>query len=279
MAAADVALGFIGLGEQGAPLALNLQAAGYAPVVFDARRQALLPFSEAGASIAGSVDEVGHRAKVVLVCVNDGAQLADVLGGAGGGLLGSMPAGGVIVIHSTVSAALVEQNAGIAARLGIAIVDAPLTGGAEGARNKSVVYFVGGDADALERCRPILEVSARKIIRAGPVGAGLRAKLVHQLVLCGNLMAARDGWLLGRSAGLDDGIIIDVLQSGAAQSRVGERLPRSAWSDHVLELFQKDISLCLELGKEHALELRTASFIEDELGTQRREEREGSTHP
>lgn len=269
--AADLEVGFIGLGEQGAPLALNLQVAGYAPIVFDARPEALLPFADAGARIAGSVDEVGQSAKVVLVCVNNGAQAADILSESNGGLFRSMPAGGLIVIHSTVSAALVRQKAGFAAREGIALVDAPLTGGAEGARNRSVVYFVGGDADAVERCRPILEVSARKIIRAGPVGAGLSAKLVHQLVLCGNLMAARDGWLLGRSAGLDDAIIMDVLQSGAAQSRVAERPPRT-WSDHVLELFQKDVSLCLDFGNEHSLELQTARFIAEELGKQRRKE-------
>jgi len=261
---ADNKLGFIGLGEQGAPLALNLQGAGLAPMVFDTRSEALEPFAAAGVAIADSVAELGRWATTVLVCVTNDEQLEAVLFGPGR-LIECMGAGGLIVVHSTVSPKVVLAANEVAAQRGLALVDAPLTGGGQGAMNKSVVYFVGGDAEAVERCRPVLGGSGQKIIHAGPVGAGIRAKLVHQLVLCGNAVAARDGWILGRRCGLDDEVIVDVIENGAAQSRIAGRWPRIEWSDHAVALFQKDMSLCRSFGEELNLELPTAAFVQEEL--------------
>ncbi len=264
MAAAPERVGFIGLGEQGAPLARNLQAAGYATVVFDSRVEALdaLP----GAHNARSAAEVAAGSDLVFICVANDEQLWNVIRGELGVLAG-MSSGGLIVVNSTVSPALIARIADLSAAKDIDVVDAPLTGGPGGAADKTVVYFVGGSERAVARCRPFLEVSARKIIWAGDLGAGARAKLVHQLILCGNLMAARDGWDLGLRAGLDEQVLLDVIQSGAAQSRIGERLPSLSWSAHAVALFRKDLGLCLELGRQLHLELPSGNFLEENIAT------------
>lgn len=259
--------GFIGLGEQGQPIALNLQNAGHPLIVFDARAEALKPLADAGAQIAGSVEEVGRQASRVFVCVADDPQLEAVLLGPAG-LMQCMPAGGLIIVHSTVSRGLVCRAAEHAEKAGLMLIDAPLTGGPEGARSKRVVYFVGAEPEAFERCRPLLEVSARKIVQAGPVGAGVQAKLVHQLVLCGNLIAAREGWLLGREAGLDDAVILDVLQSGAAQSFIAERWSKLPWTEHIKWLLEKDLSLCIELGDALGMDLSVARFVRQGVRSQ-----------
>ncbi len=90
---------------------------------------------------------------------------------------------------------------------------------------RAVLYMVGGTDQAVASCAPLLELTSRKLIRAGGPGAGARAKLVHQLVMCGNLLAAREGWALGLASGLSPGVIADVVASGASQSRVADLMP------------------------------------------------------
>lgn len=266
MATAPAMTGFIGLGEQGAPLARNLQSAGYATVVFDSRADAVEVLVANGAQGAGSAAEVSARADIVFVCVANDEQIRNVIEGDQGVVAGMAP-GGLIVVNSTVSPAMIARIVDSAGAGGLDVVDAPLSGGPAGAANRTVVYFVGGSEKAINRCWPLLEVSARKIIRAGGSGAGARAKLVHQLILCGNILAARDGWELGRRAGLDQQVILEVIKGGAAQSLIAERLPGISWSRHAAELFQKDLGLCLELSAQMDLVLPSARFLEQIIET------------
>jgi 2-hydroxy-3-oxopropionate reductase len=253
-------VGFIGLGEQGDPLARNLLSAGYDTLAFDRRPEARTAFAHAGGRIANSPAEVAAEASVVFICVVNDEQVLDVVEGQRG-VLAAMRAGGVIVINSTISPEAISRITQAAEQAGVEVVDAPLTGGPRAAVNKSVVYFVGGSEGAVARCGLLLEVSGR-VIRAGGPGAGARAKLVHQLILCGNLLAAREGWALGLAAGLDERVILDVIRSGAAQSRIAERLPEISWAPHVSRLFRKDLGLCLELGGELGVALPSTRFSE-----------------
>jgi 3-hydroxyisobutyrate dehydrogenase-like beta-hydroxyacid dehydrogenase len=254
-------VGFVGLGEQGEPLARNLLYAGFDTVAFDRRPEACAAFAGAGGRAAGSPAEVAAEAAVVLVCVLEDAQLLDVIEGERG-LLAEMRPGGVIVVNSTVSPEAIRRIGVAAGEKGVEVVDAPLTGGPSGAVNRTVVYFVGGRDGAVAKCRHLLEVSAARVIRAGGPGAGARAKLVHQLILCGNLLAAREGWVLGLRAGLDEQVILDVICSGAAQSRIAERLPGLTWAPHVTHLFRKDLGLCLELGAQLGVALPNTTSSE-----------------
>jgi 2-hydroxy-3-oxopropionate reductase len=257
--AADI-VGFVGLGEQGEPLARNLLSEGFETLAYDRRPEARAAFADAGGRAAASPAEVAAEAHVVLVCVVDDEQVLDVVGGERG-LLAAMRPGGVIVINSTISPDAIGRIGEAASAAGVEVVDAPLTGGPGAAVNRSVVYFVGGNDAAVARCGRLLEVSGR-IIRAGGPGAGARAKLVHQLILCGNLLAAREGWALGRQAGLDERVILDVIRSGAAQSRIAERLPELSWPPHVTRLFRKDLGLCLDLGGRLGVALPSTEFSE-----------------
>jgi 2-hydroxy-3-oxopropionate reductase len=253
-------VGFIGLGEQGEPLARNLLSAGFDTLAFDRRPQAGAAFADAGGRTADSPAEVAAEAGVVLVCVVNDEQVLDVVEG-GRGLLAAMRPGAVMVINSTISPEAISRITETARPAGVEVVDAPLTGGPRAAVNRTVVYFVGGNEAAIARCRHLLEVSGR-IFRAGGPGAGARAKLVHQLILCGNLLAAQEGWALGLKAGLDEQVILEVIRSGAAQSRIAERLPELSWAPHVTRLFRKDLGLCLELGGQLSVALPSTRFSE-----------------
>jgi 2-hydroxy-3-oxopropionate reductase len=266
MSATDTGtVGFVGLGEQGAPLAHNLRAAGYRLHVFDVRPAAVEGLVAAGCVAAASPAAAGSAAPTVLVCVGNDEQLAAAALGPDGVLAGMAP-GGLLIINSTVSPVIIAELGRRCAAAGIDLVDAPLTGGAGGAHDRSLVYFVGGEAAAVERARPFLEVSARKLIMAGGPGDGIRAKLVHQLILCGNLLAARDGWRLGEASGLGPDIIGAVIRDGAAQSRIAERYPSLRWGGHVAGLFAKDLGLCLDAGAALGLDLKAAGFAHDNIG-------------
>lgn len=261
-----VAVGFVGLGEQGAPLARNLRAVGYRLQLFDVRQETVSGLVADGGVAARSPAAAAAGAAAVLVCVGNDEQLAAAILGPDGVLAG-MASGGLLIINSTVSPTIIADLGRRCAAAGIDLVDAPLTGGPAGAHERSLVYFVGGEAAAVERARPFLEVSARKLILAGGPGDGIRAKLVHQLILCGNLLAARDGWRLGEASGLSRDIIGAVIRDGAAQSRVAERYPSLSWGGHVAGLFAKDLGLCLDAGAALGLDLKAAGFAHDNIGS------------
>ena len=181
-------------------------------------------------------------------------QLKQVMLGKSG-LVANMPEGGIIIINSTVSLQLIEELHTLSNQSGIDLVDAPLTGGPEGAAEKRLVYFAGGNPAAVDAVIPLLQVSAAKIIQVGESGNGIRAKLTHQLILGGNLMAASDGWLLGRRLGLSDKIIKSVVTHGAAKSRVAEQFGERELSAHGRSMINKDLQLCAALAEALGIEI------------------------
>lgn len=254
-------LGFIGLGAMGKPLAANLLGAGYRVRVFDRQSDAMTALASRGAETCRSAAEVAQGADFVVVCVSTDDQTREAILGEDGVLSGA-GAGAAVIVNGTISPALVAEIAREAGRRRVAIVDAPMSGGVQGAEQKSLLYMIGGADTVVERCLPVLRVSARKIIHAGPTGAGVRAKLVHQLMLCGNLIAAREGWRLGQGAGLSPDVIADVVTSGAAQSAMAERLPTLPRDPHNAALWEKDLRLCLDLAQELALSLPATALAE-----------------
>src|SRR5579863_2093034 len=213
--------GFIGLGQQGKYLAINLAAAGHDLMVYDVRREPLEELARAGATIADSPRAIGRHGEVTAICVLDDAQLEAVIFGPDGVLAAAAP-GSVVVIHSTVEPASIAKIAAAAAALKIEVVDAPVSGGEPGAKNKTMSYMVGGSDEAVERCLPLFRTSGRNITRTGPLGSGIRAKLAHQLVVCVNMLAAYEGMRLGRAAGLSSVILEQVVHEGGAQSRIAD---------------------------------------------------------
>lgn len=255
--------GFIGLGQQGKYLAINLVEAGYDLMVYDVRREPLEELARAGATIADSPRAIGRHAEVIAICVLDDAQLEAVVFGSDGVLATAAP-GTVVVIHSTVDPASIERIGAAAAAMDIEVVDAPVSGGEAGAKGKTMSYMVGGNEQAVARCLPLFQTSGRSITRTGPPGSGIRAKLAHQLIVCLNMLAASEGMRLGRAAGLSSEILEQVVHEGGAQSRLADR-----WSQLSLQsatpVFYKDLQICLKFAHQLGLSVPGAALTQQLL--------------
>ena len=177
----SIRVGFIGLGNQGKPIAAHLAPAGFETTVYDIADEPVRELVAGGARAAASPREVGERSDVIGICVPADEHVRAVVYGDDGLLAGIKP-GAVIAIHSTVLPSTAIEIAEAARPLGVAVLDACVTGGAERAKQKQITYMVGGDADALEKVRPVLECNSVKIIHAGPLGNGAKLKLCMNLI-------------------------------------------------------------------------------------------------
>ena len=255
--------GFIGLGQQGKYLAINLVAAGHDLMVYDIRREPLEELVRAGATVADSPRAIGRHAEVTAICVLDDAQLEAVVFGPNGVLAAAAP-DSVVVIHSTVEPSSIAKIATATAPLSIEVVDAPVSGGETGAKGKTMSYMVGGSDRAVERCLPLFQTSGRAITRTGPSGSGIRAKLAHQLIVCLNILAASEGMRVGRAAGLSSVILEQVVHEGGAQSRIADH-----WSQLSLRsatpVFFKDLQICLKFAHELGISVPGAALVQQLL--------------
>jgi 2-hydroxy-3-oxopropionate reductase len=259
-----IRVGFIGLGEQGKPLAINVATGGFDLMVHDLRREPVDELVSNGARAAHSAREVGAHGDIVEVVVVNDEQLEAVVLGYDGVLAGARR-GSIIAIHSTVRPATITRIGERAAAKGVDVLDAAVSGGARGAQKRTMCYMVGGEKEALERCRPVFATSAATIIHAGALGAGMTAKLAHQVILCLNMLASHEGNELARRAGLDPGVLGEAVRAGAAQSRIADRWASARPTAQNGALFRKDLALALELAHELGLELPATALIQQSL--------------
>ncbi len=206
--------GFVGVGRIGTPMALRALRAGFPLAVHDARPEALQRLVDAGAKGCASAAEVARACEVACVVVLDDAQTREVVAGRAGLLAGASP-GSVICICSTVSESTVLELGAQAAARGVQLLDAGVAGGVPSAESGSLVTMIGGDASASERARPLLESFSKELIHAGPAGAGMRLKLVKNLMSYLALAAAHEGRLLAEAAGFDGALARRVADSTA----------------------------------------------------------------
>ncbi len=224
-----VKVGFIGLGTIGKPIAVNVLKAGFDLMVFDVRKEAVEELASLGAKVALSPREVGEHGDVIEVAVVDDSQVENVLLGEGGVLEGARP-GTTIAIHSTVFPKTVKKVVERAKKRDVYVIDAPVSGGETGAREKTLCYMVGGDRQLLEKCRGLFSASASHIFHLGETGMGAAAKMIVQVAVCVNMLAAREAELLCEKSGLDFSVLQEVLRVSSAQSFV---------VDHWLERFKR----------------------------------------
>ena len=219
-------VGFVGLGAMGERMATRLVAAGHEVVVWTRSGRAL-----PGATSAATPAELAARVPLVAGCLLDDRAVADVYLGADGMLAGGRR-GTVLVEHGTFSPALARQVGQAAAERGLAFLDAPVTGGPEGAADGSLVAMAGGDIGALGRHRDVLAHYLGAIEHVGPLGAGLSLKLVNQHLVSLHLGAAAEAAALLAAAGIDGDRALGVLSSGWASSAMLVReLPRALRGD------------------------------------------------
>lgn len=256
-------IGFVGLGNIGAPMARRLLEPDPASLmVHDVVPAATEPFAAAGAVVAASPAELASAASVISVVVQDEQQVRAVLDGPDGILAAAAP-GTVVAVHSTISAEGAEALAGLAAGSGVDLVDAPISGGAMGAHDGTLAVMVGGDVDAVDRARPVLERYASLVIHTGAVGSGTRMKIARNLVTFAGFAAVGEAQRLAAAAGLDVAQLGDVVRhSDRITGGAGAVMLRPAADEmdpddglrpifsHTAALGAKDLDLAAAMGRE-----------------------------
>jgi 2-hydroxy-3-oxopropionate reductase len=243
------AIGFIGLGVMGAPMARNLLAAGHEVVAWNRSPAPLAELVAAGAKPAESPASVAAEADVLISIVSDDTALRDVLAGPDGAIAAMRP-GSLAIDMSTVSPALARELAATAAGRGVAFLDAPVSGGDVGARDGTLSIMVGGEAEALERARAVFEVLGSRVTHVGAAGAGQVAKACNQVLVAVIFGGLAEALVLGSKLGADPAAILDAVGGGMAANRIME-VRRDNFLDHdfaagfKIDLHHKDLEIAL----------------------------------
>jgi 3-hydroxyisobutyrate dehydrogenase len=257
-------IGVVGLGTMGGAMAANLARAGFPLTVWNRTAGRSHELESLGATVAATLAELAAHSDIVLVCVSDTPDVEAVLFGAGGVAGGAAP-GTLVIDCSTIDPAATRGFAARLEKLGIGFVDAPVTGGSEGAVRATLAILVGGDPADVERARPVLAVIGRTITHFGPVGAGQAAKAVNQVIIAGTYLGVAEGLVLALKSGLDPEQVVAALSSGAAQSWVlANRSGRMIANDYPLgfrvALHLKDLGIALALAREAGAVLPVAAL-------------------
>ncbi|WAL68329.1 NAD(P)-dependent oxidoreductase [Amycolatopsis cynarae] len=268
-------VGFVGLGQMGAPMARRLLDWPGGLVVHDARPEAAAPLVAAGARAVGSPREVAASAEVISVMVRDDAQVVEVLCGPEG-VAGSAAPGTVVAIHATIAESTATRLARELAPAGIEVVDAPVSGGAIGAHQGRLAVLVGASEPAFQRCQAVFGHWASLSMHAGPPGAGTRAKLARNLLHFVAFTAAAEAQRLAEAAGIDLVELGKVVRhSDAVTGGPGAIMlrpttaavsPDDPWFgilSHVRDLGEKDLGLALQLAGELGVDLPLARLALD----------------
>ncbi len=272
------AVGFIGLGQMGRPMARRLADWPGGLWVHDVDPDAVAALERSGAKVAATPREVGERAGVVSVMVRDDDQVRAALEGPDGVLAGAMP-GTCVVVHSTIRPDTAHQLAENAASRGVHVVDAPVSGGFMGAADGRLAIMVGGSDEAFAACREALERMGQVVVHLGPAGAGTRAKLARNLIHFVAFAAVTEAQRLAEASGIDLPALGRVVRHtdsvtggpGAIMLRdtAAEMSPHDDWYpvlDHVRVLGEKDLSFALELATQVGVDAPLARLALERLG-------------
>jgi len=258
-------IGFIGLGIMGRGMTHNLLKAGHNVTVWNRNAARMDEFAAAGAKTASSPADLAARCDAILVCVSDTPDVEQVLFGADGVSAG-VKSGALIVDHSTISPQKTVEMAKRLNEQGAAYLDAPVSGGSEGASKGTLSIMIGGEAADVERAMPILQAYGKTITHVGPQGAGQMAKLVNQILVVVNQLAASEALLFAQAGGLDLAKTIEAVKGGAAGSwmlanRGPQMIVRDFRPGFTIDLQQKDLRLVLESADELGVPLLATSLV------------------
>jgi 3-hydroxyisobutyrate dehydrogenase-like beta-hydroxyacid dehydrogenase len=242
----------------GQPFAANIVQAGFQLVVYDLRPEPVAELVALGAQGAHTAREVAEQSDIVDIAVPHEAEIEAVMRGPDGILAGSHP-GLIWAIHSSLHPRNMQKVAEEAAEHGVAVLDAQFSGGAGGARNRSLTFMVGGDPDVLEQCRPVLETTAGHIFVLGGVGAAALTKNVQNVMQAINLLAAGEGFRLVKSAGVDLEVFQEVVRTTGAQSLVGDAYLHQWGLRPVPWVYALAIQNALDVARTYDLDLPVAA--------------------
>lgn len=257
---------FIGMGTMGAPMALNILKAGHEVVVYNRTREKELPLADAGALRADTPREAAADAGIIITCVSDTPDVEAVILGDEGIIHGA-PAGSLVIDMSTISPAATRHIAAKLADRKIRMLDAPVSGGSEGAQNATLAIMVGGEAEDVQHAMPVLEVMGKTITHVGSIGSGQITKAINQVILAGTFMGVAEGMVLGMKAGLDMQKVTDAISGGAAGSWVlSNRAMNMVNNTYPLgfrtRLHHKDLRIALEVARDMGATLPASALMD-----------------
>jgi 3-hydroxyisobutyrate dehydrogenase len=262
-------VGVVGTGIMGAPMARNLLRAGHAVTVHNRTPARTVPLVAAGAVAAASPREVAARVDAVITCVPDTPDVEAVVLGADG-LLAGASAGLLVVDTSTIAPAAARRLAARAAADGVDFLDAPVSGGEQGAIAGTLSIMVGGRREAFDRAQAVLAAIGKRATYMGGPGQGQMTKLVNQVVGAATLAAVAEGIVLGAAAGLDPQALVDAIGGGAATSwmwtSLGPRMQRRDFAPgFMIRLQQKDLRLAAAAAAELSAPLPLTTLVQQLL--------------
>lgn len=261
----DEKIGFIGLGIMGQGMAKNLLKAGFSVTVWNRSTSKMDALLEAGASAGKSPADVGAQCDIVVTCVSDTPDVEMVVLGEEGLIHGCRP-GSLLIDCSTISPGATKKIAQDLLATGVQMLDAPISGGSEGAAKGTLSIMVGGEQDQFDRALPVLEAMGQTITHVGPNGAGQTVKLVNQILVVVTMLAVSEGLLFAQAGGLDLNKTLAAVTGGAAGSwMLSNRGPQVVDRDwrpgFTIDLQQKDLRLVLEAADQLGIPMLGTSMV------------------
>ena len=243
-------VGFIGLGIMGRGMALNLAKANFPLTVWNRTASKAKALAAAGATVATSPAAVAYESDIIFICVSDTPDVEAVILGDGGVLEGARP-GSLVIDCSTISPTATKKIAATLSERGVHMLDAPISGGSEGAARGTLSIMVGGAEADFARALPALQAIGKQITHVGPTGAGQTVKLMNQILVVGNALAISEALLFAQASGVDLQRALEAVKAGAAGSwmlsyRGPQILERDWRPGFTIDLQQKDLRLVLE---------------------------------
>ncbi|MCY4133917.1 MAG: NAD(P)-dependent oxidoreductase [bacterium] len=269
-------LGIIGLGDMGGAIAEGVLTGQWDDEVtvvgYDISAEAMDRFADLGGTPAASVGELACQVDLVAVVVIDDAQVSQVCRGADGAIAGAAESGAMVAVHSTVLPATVVELAAEADEAGVALIDAPVTGGTYAARSRDLVVFCGGDEAHTEQGRPHFERYGGMVVNVGPLGAGLRAKVARNLISYAEMAVAFEAISLAAAADVDLKAFADIVSY--SDRNIGPHMgvftrpivyPPLAFGGSFTRIAHKDLGGALALGEELGVELPITALVDQHI--------------
>lgn len=259
-------IAFIGMGTMGAPMALNLLKAGHEVIVHNRTRDREAPVAEAGALRAVTPKEAAAAAEIIVICVSDTPDVEEIILGEKGVIHGAQ-SGAIVVDMSTISPAATREIAKKLDKKEIKMLDAPVSGGSEGAQNGTLTIMVGGEPEDFKKALPVLEAMGKTITHIGPIGAGQLTKAINQILISGTYLTVAEGLTLGIKAGLDMKKVVSALSGGAAGSWVLDNRASNVIKNEYplgfrVRLHRKDLGIALSAAREMEITLPCTALVE-----------------
>ena len=259
-------IAFIGMGTMGVPMAINLLKAGHNVTVHNRTREKEESVAALGAKRALSPQEAAVDAEVIITCVSDSPDVEQVILGEAGIIHSAQP-GTVVIDMSTISPTVTRHIWGKLAEKGVKMLDAPVSGGSEGAQQGTLSIMVGGDDADVEKVKPVLQAMGKTITHVGEIGAGQITKAINQVIVAGTYWAVAEGISLGIKAGMDMEKVVQAVGGGAAGSwgltnRSGNMINNAYPLGFRVRLHHKDLKIALEAARELGVTLPMAAYVE-----------------